>query len=50
MLGTATLAPGPETTLSHASQMYPGTDGEHPFRLSVPVAGALTLNVTAHFS
>lgn len=53
VLGTATLAPGAETTLSYASQMHPGMDGEHLFRLSVPVAGTnevLTLTVAAHFS
>lgn len=53
VLGTTTLAPGAETTLAFPTQMHEGMDGDHLFRLSVPVSGAgepLVVSVAANFS
>ena len=53
MLGTTTLAPGAETTLQFPTQMHPGMDGDHLFRLTVPVSGAtdpLVVSVAGDFS
>ena len=53
MLGTTTLAPGAETTLQFPTQMHPGMDGDHLFRLAVPIGGAtdpLTVSVAGDFS
>lgn len=53
LLGTTTLAPGAETTLQFPTQMHPGMDGDHLFRLAVPVSGAtdpLVVSVAGDFS
>lgn len=53
MLGTTTLAPGQATTLEFPTQMHPGMDGDHLFRLTVPVGtsgDALTLSLAGDFS
>ena len=53
MLGATTLAPGAETTLQFPTQMHPGMDGDHLFRLAVPVSSAtdpLIVTVAGDFS
>lgn len=53
ILGATTLAPGEETTLQFPTQMHPGMDGDHLFRLTVPVgeSGApLSVSVSGDFS
>jgi hypothetical protein len=53
VLGATTLAPGAETTLQFPTQMHPGMDGDHLFRLAVPISGAtdpLTVSVAGDFS
>jgi hypothetical protein len=53
VLGTTTLAPGAETTLQFPTQMHPGMDGDHLFRLAVPVSGAtdpVIVSVAGDFS
>jgi hypothetical protein len=52
MLGAATLAPGERTTLRFPLQMHPGMDGDHLFRVQVPVDGAsdpLVVSVAGDF-
>ena len=52
VLGTTTLAPGAQTTLAFPLQMHPGMDGDHLFRVAVPVEGAdtpLVLSVAGDF-
>lgn len=52
MLGAATLAPGERTTLRFPLQMHPGMDGDHLFRVQVPVEGAgdpLVVSVAGDF-
>lgn len=52
-LGTTTLAPGAGTTLQFPLQMHPGMDGDHLFRIAVPVDGSdtpLILSVAGDFS
>lgn len=54
-LGTRTLAPGDETTLTFELSMHPGMDGPHDLGLHVPVDDGtdgqevLTLDVTGDF-
>ena len=53
VLGATTLAPGAETTLQFPTQMHPGMDGDHLFRLAVPVDDSpapLTVSVAGDFS
>lgn len=53
LLGTSSLAPGAETTLKFPTQMHPGMDGDHLFKIMVPVSGApdpLTVSVAGDFS
>ena len=53
VLGATTLAPGAETTLQFPTQMHPGMDGDHLFRLAVPVSSAtdpLIMSVAGDFS
>lgn len=53
ILGTTTLAPGADTTLQFPTQMHPGMDGDHLFRLAVPVSGSgepLVVSVAGDFS
>jgi hypothetical protein len=52
-LGASALAPGEETTLRFLTQMHPGMDGDHLFRITVPVSDAsepLTVSVAGDFS
>lgn len=52
-LGATTLAPGARTTLQFPLQMHPGMDGDHLFRIAVPVDGSdspLVLSVAGDFS
>ena len=52
-LGSTTLAPGARTTLQFPLQMDPGMDGDHLFRIAVPVDGSstpLVLSVAGDFS
>jgi hypothetical protein len=49
-LGAATLAPGEQTTLAFPLQMHPGMDGDHLFRIAVPVDDEpLVLSVAGDF-
>lgn len=51
-LGAATLAPGERTTLRFPLQMHPGMDGDHLFRIQIPVEGAgdpLVVSVAGDF-
>jgi hypothetical protein len=53
ILGATALAPGEETTLEFPTQMHPGMDGDHLFRLAIPVSGAaepLVVSVAGDFS
>jgi hypothetical protein len=53
MLGARMLAPGAETTLQFPTQMHPGMDGAHLFRLMVPVGASgdpLVVSVSGDFS
>ena len=52
VLGITTLAPGAETTLQFPTQMHPGMDGDHLFRIAVPVVGttdAVLVSVAGDF-
>jgi hypothetical protein len=53
ILGTAELGPGEETTLQFPTQMHPGMDGDHLFRLTVPVGATgdpIVVSVAGDFS
>ncbi len=54
-MGSTTIEPGGETTLTYRTMMHAGMEGPHLFRVMVPVRGAdgawsvLELYVRAHF-